>query len=186
MLIAGLSELFVLAALGFALKHNWQNKRSIVVLMALFIITIAAIMGFIRYLELADTQALHQALSFAGKHLAMAAFLIGLLWRCFERPITPYCLLGVALAGFTLNIIEPMAIISDGFIVLLSLYLIYQVRANKPALTQSLTGLTLLLSTLIWGVLIQDESLLTGVFHLCLGSFIILITLAGNALRPTK
>jgi hypothetical protein len=182
MLIAGLSELLLITALGFAFLHNFKNDQSLVVSSAMICTGAAAIMGFIRYLELADTQSLHQALSFISKHFAMSAFLTGLLWQSFSQKILPYFILVVTAISFILNTMNSIGVLSDAIIVLLCLYLIYKVRVKRSALIQGILALLVLTSTLIWGLVIEDKSLLLGVFHLCLACFFILIVLASGAL----
>ena len=186
MLIAGLSEIFVLFSLGFAFRSNHQHGRSPLVYAALLTIMTAATMGLLRYLELADTQALHETLSFPSKHLVVACFLLGLLWHTLPRTAIAYALLALPITGFILNTITPIAIVSDAIIVSFTLYMAYSLSHNKTALIQVCAGLTALSSTLVWEMLIQDPSLLLGVFHLCLGSFFILISLASKNLSASK
>jgi hypothetical protein len=184
MLIAGLSELLLVAALGFAFLHNVKNSQSLIASTAIICTGAAAIMGFMRYLELADTQSLHQSLSFISKHFAMSAFLTGLLWQRFSQKIIPYFILTITAISFILNTMNSIGVLSDAIIVFLCLYLIYKVRIRRSALIQGVLALLVLTSTLIWGAVIEDQSLLLGVFHLCLACFFILIVLASGALVP--
>lgn len=184
MIVAGLSELFLLWALGFAFYTNRHTHKNHLVVIALFITTFAAVMGFIRYLELADTQSLHQSLSFAAKHGAMPGFLLGLLWSTFKRAIIAYALLTIVVINIVIHSISPIPMSTDILIVGLSLYLIYELRGDRRPLYCGIIGLALLLSTLIWGAIIADKSLSIGAFHLCLGGFIACITFAAKGLAP--
>lgn len=182
MYIAGLSELLLLSALLFAAKDGAQQQRHPLIYVALGITFCAAVMGLLRYLELADTLSWHQSLSFAGKHFAMASFLIALLWQSLNPKALPYSLVGLALAFSLINYLTPIGIISDAYIVLLSLLLVFKVRQIPQALYMGVSAIALLLSTLAWGAIIQDEDLRIGVFHLCLSSFYVLITLSARSL----
>ncbi|NVK38254.1 MAG: hypothetical protein HWE18_10035 [Gammaproteobacteria bacterium] len=183
MYIAGLSELLLLSALLFSAKQGAQQKRHPLIYVALGITFGAAVMGLLRYLELANTLEWHKELSFAGKHFAMASFLIALLWQTLTPRALPYGLVGLALIFTVINYLTPIGIISDAYIVILSLVLIFKVRQNMQALYMGIAGVILLLSTLVWGAIIQDESLRIGVFHLCLSSFYVLITLSSRHLN---
>lgn len=184
MLIAGLSELLLIAGLSFAFVHNLKHKRSLIIAMAIIITTCAASAGFIRYLELADTVSVHQSFSFISKHFAMPAFITGLLWQSFSRPVLPWAILGLTLISFAINTLYSAGFISDAIIVLLCLYFIYQVRTQLPALAQAVTALFILTSTLIWGIIMSDKDLLLGLFHLSLACFFVLMARSSEALIP--
>ena len=184
MLIAGLSELLLIIGLGFAFFHTVKNGHSVIIATAIICTAAAAILGFMRYLELADTQSSHEILTFISKHFAMSAFLTGLLWHSFSRKIAPYLILSITAISFILNAMYSVRIISDAIIVFLCLYFIYKARVETTAFIQGVTALFILTSTLIWGLVIEDQSLLLGVFHLCLAGFFILMALAFDTLMP--
>lgn len=182
MYIAGLSELLLLSALLFAANDSIHQQRHPLVYVALGITFCAAIMGLLRYLEIADTLTWHQSLSFAGKHFAMASFLIALLWQSLSPKALPYALVAVSLVFTLINYLTPIGIISDAYIVLLSLILVFKIRHSQQSMYMGLCGIALLLSTLAWGAIIQNENLRIGIFHLCLSSFYVLITLSARSL----
>lgn len=184
MIVAGLSELFLLLALGFAFYTNRHLHQNHLVDIALFITACAAVMGLIRYLELADTQPIHQGLSFVAKHGAMPGFLLGLLWSTFKRAIIAYALLSIVVINIVINSINPIPMCTDILIVGLSLYLIHELRGDRRPFYCGIIGLALLLSTFIWGVIITDKSLSIGAFHLCLSGFFVFISFAAKGLAP--
>lgn len=185
MVIAGASEFLLIASLIFAAikAPKLKPRLKLIYLAALASTFFAATMGVFRYLELADTVALHSAFSFASKHLGMALFIgISLLAATSKseetRPII--ALIGISTISLMINSFASLVILSDAVIILLLAYGIYLHR-NHPKTSIQLTLATLILfSTLVWGLIIHNSDFRLGVFHLCLSLFIFIFTVSMN------
>lgn len=181
MFIAGLSEFLLIASLVFAaIKYPCVSPG----IRAIYHLTLAttlsaALMGALRYLEVADTLFWHKAFSFASKHLGMAGFIgISLLSICrttLEKQII-FCLMAIATCSFVVNIFASYPILSDAVIILLLGFGVHLFRSNMTAATLVVMATAILLSTLLWGGIIHDENIRLGVFHVCLSLFIVLFS----------
>jgi len=181
MFIAGLSEFLLMASLVFAaIKYPCVNPG----IRAVYHLTLAttlsaALMGALRYLEVADTIFWHQTFSFASKHIGMAGFIgISLLSICrttLEKQII-LCLMAIATCSFMVNIFTSFPILSDAVIILLLGFGVHLYRSNTKAATLVVVATVILLSTLVWGAIIPDENFRLGVFHVCLSLFIVLFS----------
>lgn len=191
MVIAGTSELLLLASLCFAgLKSPKINSHlQFIYIGAITTTFLAAIMGFFRYLDLADTTTLHTAFSFASKHMGIPLFIgIALLSvtpaQSNKLPILE--LLGLSFISLIINSFVPLAILSDAVIILLLIYGIY-IQEKRPQIAIQLALATIiLLSTLLWGAIIQNPDIRIGIFHLCLSLFIVLFTSSINKISDNK
>ncbi len=181
MFLAGISEFYLLAALAYAATLLAKPAPPAITaghLAALTLTALAAICGAIRFLELGDVLIWHKELSFYSKHLAMPAFVILALWHNLPSSKTRSIAIGLltmSLVSCWLNFIYSLGALSDGIIISAILLAAYTLRANRQVFVQIMLALALLLSTLLWSALITDNSLRIGIFHLCLGSFFVLM-----------
>jgi hypothetical protein len=185
MVIAGTSEFLLIASLIFAAikAPKLKPRLKLIYLVALTSTFFAATMGVFRYLELADTVALHSGFSFASKHLGMALFIgITLLAATSKsgenHPII--ALIGISIVSLIINSFASLVILSDAVIILLLAYGIYLQRNRPNIFIQLVLATLILLSTLVWGVIIHNPDIRLGVFHLCLSLFIFIFTVSMN------
>ena len=184
MFIAGISEFFLLAALILSLRYSPNKTLTIVFngyIFAVSIIGLTALLGALRYLELADTLYWHQKFVFLSKHIGMPLFIIASLWPNLQTKnirLAALLILIMSLVSCVANIYVPLAFVSDACLVLGIIMAIYTLKAQQTRLIHILIALALLLSTLIWSALITDANLRIGIFHLCLGLYFALASRA--------
>ncbi len=181
MLIAGLSEFYLIAALILASLYapkNTPKNIQIGYLFALFITALAALSGALKYLDILDTNSWHHVFSYASKHLAMAVFVICALWPLLknlrQKQLAFYLLL-LSLFSFLINLSLDLAFTADIVIISSIFFAFSLLKADKTARFKLLAALSILLSTLLWGAIIDNNSLRIGIFHLCLGSYFLLL-----------
>jgi len=186
MFLAGISEFYLLAALAYAATLLAKPAHPAIragYQAALALTALAALCGAIRYLELGDVIIWHKELSFYSKHLAMSAFVILALWHKLpssKARLMASALLGLSVISCLLNLSYPLSALSDGIIVSAILLAAYTLRGNRQAVGQIMVALALLLSSLLWSAVITDNSLRIGIFHLCLGSYFVLMARSLN------
>jgi len=181
MFLAGLSEFYLLATLAYAATLLAKPAHPAITagyLAALALTAAAAICGAIRYLELGDVLIWHKELSFYSKHLGMPGFVLLALWPNTLSRKTRFIatgLLAMSLISCLLNLVYSLGALSDGIIVSAILLAAYTQRHNRLVFRQIMVALTLLLSTLLWSAIITDNNVRIGIFHLCLGSYFVLL-----------
>ncbi len=191
MFIAGISEFFLLAALAIALSCTPTKTFSLIFsgyILSISIIGFTAILGALRYLELADTLYWHQQFVYLSKHIAMPLFIIAALWpslRSKKTQCAALLILMVSVVSSVSNVYFLFSFVSDATLMLGISLGIYTFRHQQTKLLQLLMALALLLSTLVWSALINEANFRIGIFHICLGLYFALISHALH-LKPLK
>ncbi len=186
MLLAGFSEFFLLAALAVAATKVPQDTHKLIqvgYLAALSLTALSALCGAIRYLDLGDSLVWHQTLTFYSKHLGMPIFVIMALWpnlRSYKTRALAAGFVALSLISCLINLAYSLSVLSDGLMVSVLLFTAYSLRQDRQTASFILLALSLLLSTLLWGAIITDESLRIGVFHMCLGGYFIVLASSLN------
>ena len=186
MLLAGISEFYLLASLAYAAPLVPKQSQRIIqfgYLGALSLTAMAALCGAIRYLELGDSLAWHQELSFYSKHLGMPVFVVLALWGnlpSVSRRLGAITLLLMSALSCLANLYYQLSMASDAIIVMALVFAAYSLKNNRRALKHIVMALALLLSTLLWSAIITDTSLRIAVFHVCLGSYFVLTARSFN------
>ncbi len=181
MLIAGYSEFLLILCLLYVaslLPRNNEKPMQALYLVALGIIACTAFLGGLKFLQLADTSRYHQILGFYSKHLAMPFFVLMALWPCLQSSRSKFIAKTFMLASIVsclVNLKFKAGFVSDAIIISALIFTATQVKKNTKALVCISLGLFLLISTLLWSVLIKDESIRIGIFHLCLIAYFYLI-----------
>ncbi len=184
MFIAGISEFFLLATLAITLRYPPNKPLTVVFngyILSISIISLTAILGALRYLELADTLYWHQKFVYLSKHIGMPLFIIASLWPSLETKNSRLSALSILIMSFVsciANIHLSLDFVSDAGLILGILLAIHTLKAQQTRLIHILLALALLLSTLIWSTLITDANLRIGIFHLCLGLYFVLTSRA--------
>ena len=183
MLLAGLSETVLISGLLFAYRtlpaHDSQLIR-VLFNLSLLITGTAAIFGFIRYTGLWENISLHQNCSFFAKHIAMTFFINLSAWGIYQAQykLLAKTLLSLSVISFTINLAYPLTILSDAIIIVSLILLMTRIWTNIRARVFVALAITLLLSTLIWGLLLSDANLKLALFHVSLAGFFIALSLA--------
>lgn len=152
--------------------------------MALSLIALAAFLGALRFLEIANVLTYHIWLTYLSKHLAMTVFVVFALWPKLQSSRAKSfakLLLLLSLTSCILNLKFQMMWLADVTIVSSILFAAYLVRGNFGAILAVMLGLALLISKPLWGVIIDNESLRIGINHLCLGICLILLAKSLNS-----
>ncbi len=192
MLIAGYSEFILILCLLFIATLLPRNSGKAVqtgYLLALSIIASTAFLGGLKFLQMADTQHYHQILGFYSKHLAMPFFVMLALWPCLKSPrpkLIAKIFLSASVVSLLVNLKFKAGVVSDVIIIGALIFTASQVKQSTKAFISVLLGLTLLLSTLLWSILVKDESFRIGIFHLCLSAYFYLIARSLNNVETQK
>lgn len=183
MLLAGLSETVLISGLIFAYRTQSVHTSKLIrgsFILSLLIIGSAATFGFMRYTGLWDNLSPHQTMSFIAKHLAMAVFINLSAWGIYQAQykLLAKTLLSLSVISFTINLVYSLTILSDAIIIASLTLLMARVWPNIRARAFVALAITLLLSTLIWGLILSDANLKLALFHVSLGGFYITLSLA--------
>lgn len=181
MLIAGLTELILIAAVSFAARRAPKPVGSLLqtgYVIALCCIGVAAFVGGLRFLELANTHSYHIALTYVAKQVATPVFVLCALWPHLTSPtarLTAKLLMLLAVVSCLLNLRFELAWLADAIIVTVLVFAAFQVKGMHRASFGVLLGLMLLLSNLLWQAMIDNESLRIGIAHVCLAGFFMVV-----------
>lgn len=183
MLLAGLSETVLISGLIFA--YHTQNNHTSQLIRGLFILSLlitgsAATFGFMRYTGLWDNLSPHQTMSFIAKHLAMAFFINLSAWGIYQAQykLLAKILLSLSVMSFTINLAYPLTLLSDAIIIASLTLVMVRIWPNIRARVFVALAITLLLSTLIWGLILSNANIKLAIFHVSLGGFYIALSLA--------
>lgn len=182
MLIAGLSEFLIIASLiWIAIKHPFAHHTHLrnLLLLCLFITAVAASLGAIKYLTAFNTQNAHSIMTYISKYLAMPAISLLTLFH-FNNTATPSrslvimirFLIGISILSFALNTQYQLGFINDGVIIF---SLILACWSNNSAFKYISIAILCLASTLLWGAIITDQNIRTGVFHSAVALFFLFL-----------
>jgi|GEM_PF-1979497 len=198
MLIAGLSEFLIIIALlwtGIRQPFSAQSSLRFLFLICLMITGIAASLGAIKYLTAMDTQHAHQLMTYVAKHFAMPSIsllTLHIVNHTFRQSrtihkITVFLALS-SVCSLVLNQTYAVGFISDG-IIISSLLMAIKISWESATVSKYISMAVLcLISTLIWGMVINDQSIRIGFFHCALALFFFFLAKAyqGLATQNTK
>ncbi len=191
MLLAGLSEAFIIGAILYALKTLPSHSRfmGVIFQLSLLITLTASLFGAIKFLTDLDVSRYHGLFTYLSKHLALTAFIIGAAWQHFESNLNKniaYLILVSAFVSLLLNIKHELSLVSMIIMLLAIAFTLLNLKSNSKALIRLSLATVVLLSTLIWGALISNKDLLIAVYHLCVGGFYLLSTLSFSQQKGEK
>lgn len=196
MLIAGFSEFLIIISLIWVTVQQPFSKHfpfRALPLMCLIITGTAASLGVIKYLMTVNIQEAHSIMTYASKHLAMPFMCLLTLYhlnKTFDQSrainLSVLILTVLSLVSFTLNAWYALSFISDAAIIGSLIIAMYASR-NSPRIVQYLgLGIVCLSSTILWGLIIQDDNLRIGAFHGVVALFFFFLGLTYQAIKPVK
>lgn len=176
MLLAGLSEGFIIGAILFALKTLPSHSRLMgtVFRLSLLITLTASLFGAIKFLTDVDVSKYHGLFTYISKHFAITAYIIGAAWHHFDGALSKriaHLILISAFLSMLLNIQLDLSLLSMGIMLLAIVLTLFNMKPNTKALAFLSLATLVLLSTLVWGALIPNKDLMIAVYHLCVGGF---------------
>ena len=180
MLIAGLSEFLIIAGILFALIQRDRRQTTVLVygyMLCAFTIAMAALLGALQFLEIANVDSIYQAFVYASTFFAMTGFTVIGLWPTLiniNKVYIAYGLLAFAIIGFLINLFISLPILGN---LALCIAVITSILLIPDTRRYSIGGVSILLSTLILGLVITDNNIRIGVFHLCVGLFFVALGL---------
>ncbi|MFT6777665.1 MAG: hypothetical protein ACI9J4_000291 [Paraglaciecola sp.] len=176
MLIAGLSEFLIIAGILFALKQRDRRQSTALAygyVLCAFTVALSALLGALQFLEIANVGSVYQALVYTSTFFAMTGFTVIGLWPTLfntNKVYIAYGLLAFALMGFIINLFISLPILGN---LALCIAVITSILLIPNTRRYSIGGLSILLSTVIFGLIITDNNIRIGVFHLCIGLFFV-------------
>ena len=196
MLIAGFSEFLIIISLIWVTVQQPFSKHfqfRALLLMCLITTITAASLGAIKYLMPANIQEAHSVMTYASKHLAMPFICLLTLYhinKTFARSraihLSVLILTALSLLSFTLNLWYALSFISDTAIIG-SLIIATFASRNSPRIVRYLSvGIVCLTSTILWGLIIQDDNLRIGAFHSAVALFFFFLGLTYQTIKPVK
>jgi hypothetical protein len=180
MLIAGLSEFFIIAGILFALRQRDLRQPTALAygyLLCAFTIAMAALLGALQFLEIANVDSVYQAFVYTSTFFAMTSFTVIGLWPTLfntNKTYIAYGVLAFTLMGFIINLFISLPILGN---IALCIAVISCILLIPDTRRYSIGGLSILLSTAILGLIITDNNIRIGVFHLCVGLFFVALGL---------
>jgi hypothetical protein len=183
MLISGLTEFLIISSIIYALIALPANHGHISTLyqVSLLITLAASTLGAVMFLSSINVSAYHQYSSFISKHTALTTFIIGAAWSVYDSRIKKIIAGGLILSAFTfliINIYTELSLLSMFLLLTTLSFTGFCMKSNKTSLMLLILAVTALLSTLLWGNIIKDKDLMIGIYHLCVATFYLFITLS--------
>jgi len=181
MFFAGFSEFFIIGSLVYALsQRNTQQTTAVAIshITCAFIVGATALLGALRFLEIADFAALYQGLGFISIFFAMTGFVVTGLWPQLVadgKAMLATILIAIALLGLLINLFTSVKLLGSVAVILSVISAVWVLNKSRP---YAITALLLLLSTLVWGAVIDDENWRIGLFHLSIAGFFSVMTMA--------
>ena len=176
MLIAGLSEFLIIAGILFALRQRDRRQPTALAygyVLCAFTIAMAALLGALQFLEIAKVDSVYPVLVYTSAFFAMTGFTVIGLWPTLiytNKTYIAFGLLAFTLMGFIINLFISLPILGN---LALCLAVITSILLIPDTRRYSIGGLSILLSTVILGLIITDNNIRIGVFHLCVGLFFV-------------
>jgi hypothetical protein len=183
MLLAGLSEFFIIASIIYALKtlKAPHPLMGTVFRLGLLVTLCASTLGSLYFLDILNVGEYHKLFTFISKHVALTAFIIGAGWGFYNsktKKIIGITLLISALTSLALNTTQELSLLSMAIMLIAILFTLFCMRSSINELKLLATGTIILLSTLFWGAIISNQDLMIAVYHTCVAGFYFLTTLS--------
>jgi hypothetical protein len=188
MLLAGLSEFFIIGSILYALKSlpAPQPVMGTVFRLGLLITLCASTLGALNFLDIVNVSKYHGLFTFISKHVALTAFIIGAGWSFYtskNHKIIALIILGSAITSLIINTMQEMSLLSMGIMLISIAFTLFCMRSTKQSFIRLALATAALLSTLLWGAVIPNKDLMIAVYHLCVAGFYLLSVLSFNQKR---
>lgn len=179
MLLAGISELAIIVGILFCLitlpKHNVITDT--ICRLALLVTLSASLLGAVKFLTQFNISEYHSFFTYISKHFAVTAFIICAAWGYMNKPalrkIATVFLVG-ALTSMFINLFTELSLLSMATMLAAIIFTTISMDNGKHSKIYLIGAAIVLMSTLIWGGVINDLDLNIAIYHICVGGFYVL------------
>lgn len=178
MLLAGLSEFFIMLSVIYGFKTLSGNSAPMRVLykLSLLVVLTASVLGAVKFLTTVNVSEIHALFTFISKNAALSVFIIAAGWSNFKTPNSKkiaFIILCAAFISLIANFITNAALLSLIVTLASLVFTVFNTRGNAHQMKLVLLAIVALIVSFSWGAFIEDRDLMIGLFHITVAAFFV-------------